>query len=831
VIVRNGVSFSAFLLLSFAGGLKAQDCAPGALRVIVLDSQEGPVFNAGVSLSAPTASANIDRFTQSDGVADLQGIPCVTWTMKVSAGGFEPFTRTIEAPIPPNTVIRVILAPKSQNASVDVKDTVPGVEQTASENHELKPAEVKKLPTNPATVADILPLVPGVVRGQDGDLKIDGSGQERSAMVVNQTDITDPATGRFGQTLPIDSIETVNVLQTPFLAQYGRFTQSVVAVETQRGGEKWHAELNDPFPDFRIRSYHMRGIRDASPRFIGGGPVLRNRLYLIAAVQYNFNRDSNRTLPFPFNESRRESWNSFTQSDLILSPRLIITSTLHVSPQHTNFVNPDYFNPQIATPSFAQHNYNGTSIAHLGVLGGILDSSISVQRFDVTVGSQGPADMLVTPTGNRGNFFGGQNRSARRTEWLETWSLAPIKFVGTHLIKMGSSLTGTGNEGQFTYRSANILDDLGRIRQRIAFTNQSPFNRTDTEVTAYVQDHWSLAPTFAVDYGGRVEHQRLATSLRVAPRAGFAWSPFGQRSVLRAGYGLFYDHLPLDIYTFARYPLRTITDYAPDGSIIGTPVENINVIGDSRGPRSFFVNGRQVAGAFSPRGSTLNLQVEASVTKWFRLRGEFLDNQSVGLIVLEPGQLGTTNEIVLNGDGKSRYRQGEITARFSWKDEQQINVSYTRSRAEGSLNTFDSFLGNFPTLLVRPNLRSRLPADLPNRILAWGHVKTHIWNLELNPILEFRSGFPYAALDEAQNYAGIPYRDSTRYPNFFSADARVLRDFKVSPKYTVRLSWTGTNLTNHFNALAVHNNIADAQYGVFFGNYIRRHRGDFEIIF
>jgi len=52
-------------------------------------------------------------------------------------------------------------------------------------------------------------------------------------MVVNQSDITDPATGKFGESVPVDSIETVNVLQTPFLAQYGRFTQSVVAVETK----------------------------------------------------------------------------------------------------------------------------------------------------------------------------------------------------------------------------------------------------------------------------------------------------------------------------------------------------------------------------------------------------------------------------------------------------------------------------------------------------------------------------------------------------------------------------------------------------------------------
>jgi hypothetical protein len=45
------------------------------------------------------------------------------------------------------------------------------------------------------------------------------------------------------------------------------------------------------------------------------------------------------------------------------------------------------------------------------------------------------------------------------------------------------------------------------------------------------------------------------------------------------------------------------------------------------------------------------------------------------------------------------------------------------------------------------------------------------------------------------------------------------------------LSLTAFNLTNHFNALAVHDNIADSQYGIFFGNWHRRYRFDFEVLF
>jgi hypothetical protein len=70
-----------------------------------------------------------------------------------------------------------------------------------------------------------------------------------------------------------------------------------------------------------------------------------------------------------------------------------------------------------------------------------------------------------------------------------------------------------------------------------------------------------------------------------------------------------------------------------------------------------------------------------------------------------------------------------------------------------------------------------------------------------------------------------------RFPNFFSVDARLMRDFRVSKSHVVRLSVTGYNLTNHFNALAIHNNIEDPQYGTFFGNYHRRYRFDFEIVY
>jgi hypothetical protein len=171
----------------------------------------------------------------------------------------------------------------------------------------------------------------------------------------------------------------------------------------------------------------------------------------------------------------------------------------------------------------------------------------------------------------------------------------------------------------------------------------------------------------------------------------------------------------------------------------------------------------------------------------------------------------------------------EAAVPVAWEKGQQLVFSYVRSLAQGDQNVFDYFVGNFSEPFVRPSAYANLAGDLPNRFLMWGHVNIPFQRFEILPTVEYRNGFPYTSLDAMQNYVGIP--NGQRFPNFFSADARLQRDFRVSKNHMIRLSVTGYNLTDHFNALAVHDNVADPQYGVFFGNYHRRYRFDFDILF
>jgi hypothetical protein len=146
----------------------------------------------------------------------------------------------------------------------------------------------------------------------------------------------------------------------------------------------------------------------------------------------------------------------------------------------------------------------------------------------------------------------------------------------------------------------------------------------------------------------------------------------------------------------------------------------------------------------------------------------------------------------------------------------------------GDLNDFNVYLGSFPRPIIRPNQFSDMAGDIPNRFLAWGSVQLP-QRMRIAPVLEYRNGFPYYVTDAAQNYVGIP--NSNRYPSFLSLDSRLSKDIQVTPKYAVRLSVSGYNITNHFNPETFHNNIADPSYGIFFGQRQRRFTFDFDVLF
>ncbi len=223
--------------------------------------------------------------------------------------------------------------------------------------------------------------------------------------------------------------------------------------------------------------------------------------------------------------------------------------------------------------------------------------------------------------------------------------------------------------------------------------------------------------------------------------------------------------------------------------------------------------------------------MEQPVTSWLKLRATYLNNDSDGLVILNvvpPDAQGNPGAYLLEGAGVSRYRQFDVMAQIRLREDRQIFFSYTRSTARGDLNDFGKYLGTAPNPIIQENRYGTLSADLPNRLLTWGVVRLPM-RFQIAPVIEYRSGFPYSQLDVTQAYYGVP--NSARFPTFFSMDSRFSKDLKVTSKYSVRLSLSTFNLTNHFNPEQVHVNAADPYFGTFFGHRGRRFTADFDFLF
>lgn len=815
------------------GALTARVPAGLTIALTVSDQQSRPVPGVRVVLRARLADTPLASVvTDVKGQASFSDLADRPYSIAIDREGFEPVRREVDLSLGDSVTVDVTLVPAmARKESIEVTAQADAVDQGSAPPAVIDGRAAKQLPNRPATVADALPLVPGVVREPGGALIISASAEHRSALIVNSADVTDPATGQFGLTVPIDSVEALNVFQAPYLAEYGRFTAGLVTVETRRGGDQWKWELNDPLPEFRIRSRQLRGLRTATPRLNFEGPLLARKLYISEGFEYEVRKTAVYTLPFPRNQKLQQGLNSFTQLDWIVSERHLLTGTVHLAPERLGHVNMDYYNPEQTTPDASTHNYTGTVTDRLTLFGGLLESTFSVTRFDAGVWPRGRIGLTLTPVQNFGNYFAQQRRDADRYSGRATYSFAPVRRLGLHNFKIGTYAAASGETGQVTNFPVTVNDTAGRRIERIAFPRPTrQFDIDDIEKTIFGQDHWILTPRFSLDLGVRTESQQVSGAFRVAPRLGMAWSPFGTGFIVRGGFGVFYDRVPLNIYTFNRYPDQSITTYDADGAIVSGPSLYLNTLGQSK-VRFPFVNQKPIDGNFSPHSGNWSVSVEQPVGKAVRLRTAYMQHDSTGLAILTrvaPEPATGTGAFLLQGTGQARYRQVEATVRTRLASERELFFSYTYSRARGDLNDFSTYLSTFPSPIIRPDYFGDLPSSLPHRFLAWGIFKVTD-TVRVAPVLELRNGFPYNVIDAYRNYADTPMKN--RYPPFFSFDARVSKDIKVTPKYSLRLAISGFNLMNHFNPEAVHNNIADPVFGYFFGHRGRRFTGDFDVLF
>jgi hypothetical protein len=474
-----------------------------------------------------------------------------------------------------------------------------------------------------------------------------------------------------------------------------------------------------------------------------------------------------------------------------------LTASATVSRRKTTYAGLNTFNPQSVTPNIEKDSVLGTAADPI-VLGtrGVLDTRISVKQYDVSIApSQGSAAMVLGPDVNSGSYFNDQDRNSRRIEWLSTYSFTP--FGPAHVLKAGAGVTREAFDGTSASRPVVIVRRNGTVSEVTTFVGSTSLKKTRTSIGGYAQDTWTVTPRLTAEYGACYDYDSLNGNMNLAPRgAATAILTDDRRTVVRGGAGIFYASNPLNVATFDQLQDRVVTEFDLDGVTIAAP--------------PMLIQNVAAAAARSPRGINWNVEIDREWIRNLFIRVGYQQRDNRADLVLNPATLNDGVPILqLRDDGRSRYRQGQVTARYQFHAADQVVASYTRSSATGNLNEFNSYFGNIQNPVIRADERGRLPWDAPNRLLVWTNL-TLPRGFSVFPLLDVRTGFPSSNLDENRNFVGP--RNSGRYPRFVSVDAQVMKRLRTF-HHNATIGLKVFNITNHFNPRDYQGNVASSEFG------------------
>lgn len=762
-----------------------------------------------VSLSGERlAGKKLQSISDEEGRYAFAGLIAGDYLVSVELNGFKKYEQKISVQIDATAEQNILLQPETLTTTVTVKQDPTDVAKTDTTTPGvLTSAALQDAPLIDQKFQDALPLLPGVVRGPDGTLNIKGTRPSQSGILVSSLNVTDPVTGNPAIELPLEAVETVHVYSNPYSAEYGKFTGAVTAIETRSGSNKLRYLLTGTLPRPRLREGHIYGIGAATPRVAVGGAIKKDKLFFFQSLEYRFVRTSVPSLEdlnLP-SDIKRESFDSFSRLDYVINPENRLTVSFSLFPQKFDYFNLNTFNPIETTANFHQRGWfvalNEQAAFKSGAL---LQSSFSIKQYDGDIFGNSGSPYRIAPERNFGGWYDRQHRDSRRYELLEIYNLEPKKWHGTHSLKAGINYSHTSFSGADTTQPVTIVRANGTRYQLIEFVGGRPLTQSQNEYAAFLQDKWELNSRVTLDAGLRFDRDQLGRENNFAPRMGIVFLPTASgRTVVRAGAGVFYDKIPLNVGAFTQYPSQRVTTFAANGLTV------------TDGPRLFL--NTPPNDLRNPYSLAWNTQVDHQVTERLMFRLGYEERHSHRDFLIQPAS--QQNELRLQNAGRSLYREFQALARFRFQEGRNIFISYVRSQARGDLNDYNTYFGNLRNPVIRPNEYGRQPFDAPNRLLFWGDFALpHA--IVLTPVVDWRSGFPFSALNQQQDFVG--QRNSAgRFPDLFTLDLLVMKGLKIpfrGKTYRGRAGITFFNLTNHFNPRDVQTNLASPQFGGFYNS-------------
>jgi hypothetical protein len=763
--------------------------------------------------------------------------------------------------------------------------------------------EAETLPLNGRNVLDLALLVPGVsptntaanqlfaetsaVPGQG--ISIGSQRNFSNSFLLDGLSNNDDAAGLTGASYSLDVVNEFQAVTSGGQAELGRALGGYVNVVSKSGTNATHGDLYGYFRNQRFNAANPLAqlalpMTQAQYGASLGGPVIHGRTFYFTNFEQRELNQSGLSTILPANMAvinRRLSALGY--------PGPQISTGVYPNPVHnTNLF--AKFDHQFSVKDQAGIRYSAYHVTaeNSRGAGGLSapSASANLDDTDQTVAASNIAtisqrvvnetraqfthsDLKAPPSDPIGPAvsisgvatFGTLSSSptARRNKLAE--GVDNLSFqTGAHAIRVGADFLYNGDAITFprsyrgSYSFSSLASFLAGAYNSSGFTQtfkNSVVSQTNPNAGFYAQDEWKASSRLTINFGARYDLEFLRTIAtntgNVSPRGGFAWTPFASRRlIVRGGYGLFYDRIPLRPLANALLSANNTVNPADLSQVSislspgqsGAPVFP-NTLGGLTLPAGVLFNfttmDPRMRNAYSEQGS---LEIERQVgargaltVGYQHVRGLHL-MISINQNVPSCAASGTNNacrpDPAFGNDSQyssladSHYdglHASYVERPSTWSS---LRVSYTYSKALDNVGEFffSAPLNNFNIWQdygrSDDDQRHRLVFD--GTVHTPGGVAKTGWNrlargFQLTAMLQYYSPLPFNVTTGANTIQGTAARPTINGVfinrnagsgfDFLSLGASLSRTFRLRERLQLEALAEGFNLTNHLNGVTL----------------------------
>lgn len=592
--------FAALLAVALvAAQVAAAPQARGSLAGSVTDEAGARVPAARVVL-VDAAGAETERLTDEQGRYSFRNIPAGSYTLRVTAEGFDEFASEGVAVGPggtPSLDVTLAVLGVAENVTVTADDGIAAEPDRNADAVVLKEREIAALPDDPDQLAEALQEMAGPGAGPGGgQFYVDGfSG---------------------GRLPPKSSIREIRINSNPFSAEFDRIGFGRIEILTKPGSDRFRGQVFGAFSDESLNARNAFALdRPAEQERRYGGNV-SGPLGKRASYFFDFDRreedEANTIAATVLDAALNPTFFAATLPEVERRMRVSPRFDLQLGERQTLVFRYDFDNRRdegqgVGGYSLPSRAFSAESRSHTFSFTDtfiVSPSLISETRFQYARRSSesepaviaGPA-VVVLDAFSENASSGVVSQRENRFELHQNFS-----FVrGNHTVRAGARLRGIDLEtsttsnfvGTFTFagdverdpatgaplpgsETISSLEQYRRVLLGLPGYRPSQFSiiygeplagATQYDVGLFVQDDWRVRPELTLSMGLRYENQTNAgDELNFAPRLGVAYSISGAdgrpTTVIRAGFGVFFDRIGEDLTLDAdRYDGLSLRQY------------------------------------------------------------------------------------------------------------------------------------------------------------------------------------------------------------------------------------------------------------------------------